>query len=59
MKFTDNKVKIENNLSKLFFKDVYDLDIVERVVVTDGIDEKVTMENTKIDLVSLEKFLYN
>lgn len=56
-KYINLQSTITKSLSNLFFKDIYGKEIVSRVVVTDGIDEKFIENNVEIELVSLEKVI--
>jgi len=45
-------------LSSMLFKDdIYDLKVVERVVVTDGFDERAVVKKKDLRFVSLKNFL--
>ncbi len=58
-KYNNLQSSIENSLSNLFFKEIYNKKITERVVVTDGINNVLQKGSLKVKLVSLEKFLKN
>lgn len=58
-KYNNLQYAIENSLSKVFFKEIHNKKITERIVVTDGVDGIFEKENLKIKLISLENFLKN
>ncbi|MDO8341178.1 MAG: ATP-binding protein, partial [Candidatus Woesebacteria bacterium] len=56
-KYNNLKNAIENSLSGLFFKEIYGRKIIDRIVVTDGINSVLNRDNLEVKLVSLENFL--
>ena len=56
-KYNNLQSAVINSLPGLFFKEIYDKKIVDRIVITDGIDEIFQKNNLKIKLVSLKNFL--
>lgn len=56
-KYNNLKNAIENSLSSLFFKGIYGKKIIDRIVVTDGVDTILHRDNLEVKLVSLENFL--
>lgn len=56
-KYNNLKDSVVNSLSKLFTKNVYTKEIIERVVVTDNINEEIKMGEVSIRLCGLDKFL--
>lgn len=58
-KYNNLKSAIENSLSGLFYREIYGKKIIDRIVVTDGIDGVIQKNNLEVKLISLEKFLTN
>lgn len=56
-KYNNLQSSITNSLSGLFFKEIYGKKIVDRIVVTDGVDAIFQKNNVRINLMSLKKFL--
>lgn len=56
-KYNNLQSAIENSLSRIFFKEIYDKKIINRIIVTDGIDNILQINNVDIKLISLERFL--
>ncbi len=57
VKFSSIYEKIEAKLSNLFFKDVFGLEVIKRIVVCDGLNKVMEIKGQKIELVGLEDFL--
>ena len=56
-KYNNLQESILNSLSKTFLKEPYAKMVVKRLVITDGVDTEVELKETKINLISAEKFL--
>ncbi|AKM83249.1 hypothetical protein A2422_00145 [Candidatus Woesebacteria bacterium RIFOXYC1_FULL_31_51] len=56
-KYNNLQSAVENSLSGLLFKEIGGKKIMDRVVVTDGIDSVFKKKNLEVKLISLEKFL--
>lgn len=57
VKFSKYPEKILNKISPTFLKDPKGLKIKERTIVTDGVNDQLTLKKKKISLVALENFL--
>lgn len=57
VKFSKFSEKILNRITPLFLKGPEGLNIHERLIVTDGVDDEVSIKGNPIRLVSLEIFL--
>ena len=56
-KYINLQSAIINSLTGLFFKEIYNKKIVNRIVVTDEVNESFKKDKMEIQLVSLKKFL--
>lgn len=56
-KYNNLQNSVMNSLSSVFFKEIYGKKIMDRTVVTDGIDVILQKNNVEIKLISLENFL--
>ena len=56
-KYNNLKDAIVNSLNKLFFKEINVKKVVQRIVVTNGINDSITRGMVKFDLVGLDRFL--
>lgn len=56
-KYNNLKSAVISSISKLYFKDIYNKEVVERIVITDNINEEFSLNNKEVKLVGLDKFL--
>ena len=56
-KYINLKESVLNSLSKAFLNDIHNTSIRRRIIITDGVDEMVSVNGLKIELVNLERFL--
>ena len=56
-KYKDLENVAINSISGLFFKEIHDIKIIKRIVVTNGINTNFKKGNVTLELVSLENFL--
>lgn len=58
-KYNNSQIAIKNSLTKLFFKDIHDKDIIKRIIITDEVNDVLHEEGKKIELIDLTEFLEN
>lgn len=56
-KYNNSITAVKNSISKLLFDDIYNVNIVERIIVTNGINETYEVQGKKIKLTDLVDFL--
>lgn len=57
-KYNNLQSTVTNSISGLFYKEIYTMKIIKRIIVTDGIDDSFQKNGLEINLISLEKFLF-
>lgn len=58
-KYNNLQSSITSSISKLFYKQIHDIKIRQRIVITDGVDADFKKNDLEVKLISLEKFLTN
>ncbi len=56
-KYNNSITAVKNSISKLLFDDIYNVNIVARIIVTNGINETYEEQGKKIKLIDLVDFL--
>ena len=56
-KYNNLLESVINTLNPQFFKDIYQKEIVDRLVITDGINSRSQVKNIDINLINLQDFL--
>ena len=58
-KYNNLTESVINSLSTKFYKDIYEKEIIDRLVVTDGINDQYKQGSVPIKLINLQDFLEN
>jgi hypothetical protein len=56
-KYINLQESIVNSINKAFLKDYFGKKIQKRIIVTDGVDKKLNVNNVNVESISLEGFL--
>lgn len=57
VKYNNLTSSVLSSLNKIFLKDLYEHQVQQRIVITDGVNTEVDLSNTKLKLISLLEFL--